>query len=209
MSQKVKTQQKKAYRKSTKKKKTKAIVKAEERQLPEEIKKFDLKDPRQSLFLQLYYDRESPTWGNAKQSAVAAGFDEDYADQITYRKPKWWLGFVRQEGMADLIEKHFHEVMTLPTVSQAMGAFGPITQTVVIDEPTGEVYKSGKRKGEMKTKKKKMKMPVMVPNISVIKAKTAVAKIAAPAHDPDRYGKKDQGNNVFNFNFKAIKNEYA
>jgi len=51
MSQKVKTQQKKAYRKSTKKKKTKAIVKAEERQLPEEIKKFDLKDPRQSLFL--------------------------------------------------------------------------------------------------------------------------------------------------------------
>lgn len=190
-------------KKSTKKD-TEIVVVQEERQ---EMENFV--DPRQALFLQLYYDKESPTWGNAKQSAISAGFDYDYSCQITYRKPKWWLDFVRQENLVDLIEQHFTEVLTMPSVTQAMGPFGPIEKTETVIENTGEIYKSGKRKGQPVTRKKKIKVPVLVRDVSIIKEKTAVAKIAAPAHDPDRYGRKAGGTNNFIFNMAGDRQKYA
>lgn len=164
--------------------------------------------PRQALFLQLYHDKESPTWGNAKQSALAAGFSESMANQITYLRPQWFVDFCRQNSLIDKIEQHFTEVMNLPNVTQAMGAFGPIEKKQVIVEETGEVYKSGARKGQPKTKKKTVKVPVYVPNVAIIKAKNEVAKIAAPAHDPDRYGKKANTNN-FIFNMTGDRQKYA
>lgn len=164
--------------------------------------------PQQALFLQLYFDRESPTWGNAKQSAIRAGFSEEYANTITYLRPKWLSEFIGQRSLISKIEAHFDEVMNMPNVSQAMGAFGPIEKTEIIIEETGEVYKSGKKKGQKKTRKVKIKTPVMVPNISLIKAKNEVAKIAAPAHDPERYGKKAGNTNKFVFNMGPIKEKY-
>lgn len=185
------------------------VKEIEQIEVPEERQEVDkFADPRQALFLQLYYDRESPTWGNAKQSAIAAGFDYDYSCQITYRKPKWWLDFVRQENLVSLIEQHFTEVLTMPSVTQAMGPFGPIEKTETIIEETGQVYKSGKKKGQPVTRKKKIKVPVLVRDVSIIKEKTAVAKIAAPAHDPDRYGKKANTNN-FIFNMTGDREKYA
>lgn len=164
-------------------------------------------DPRRALFLQLYYDRESPTWGNAKQSAISAGFDDDYANQITYRKPEWWLGMVRQSDIGSLIEQHVTEVLNMPIVTQAMGPFGPIMKTETIVEETGEVYKTGPRKGQPKTRKKKIKVPILVRDVSMIKEKTAVAKIAAPAYD-DRYKKANNTNN-FIFNMTEDRQRFA
>lgn len=40
-------------------------------------------DPRQELFLSLYNDPESPTFANALQSALKAGYKENYAYTIT------------------------------------------------------------------------------------------------------------------------------
>lgn len=203
----------KSPRKNSKKTTTKAkaeVAVVEERR--DEVENKDdvqILEPRQALFLQLYYDPKSPTWGNARGSAIAAGYDEDYANQITYRKPEWWLGFVRKQPLIDKIELHFDEVMSLPNVTQAMGAFGPIEKKTVIVEETGDVYKSGKKKGQPKTKKKTVKVPVYVPNVAIIKAKNEVAKIAAPAHDPDRYGKKASGNNNFIFNISPDRERYA
>lgn len=194
-------------RKSTRSKKTKgakvpAVVPGSAPfDVPEET--IVVLNPQQALFMRLYYDRESPTWGNAKQSAIAAGFSEIYADQITYRKPDWWLGFARQQNLAGLIEEHFTEVMTLPTVMQAMGAFGPIFKTEVVK--VEKKYKNGKTR----MINKKIKVPVMVPNVAIIKEKTAVAKIAAPAHNPEMYGnKKPGGGNTFIFNALAARERY-
>jgi len=164
--------------------------------------------PQQALFLQLYYDRESSTWGNAKQSAITAGFSEEYSNQITYRKPEWWLGMVRQQDISGLIEQHILEVLSLPNVGVLMGPFGPVEKTEQITVETGEVYKTGKRIGQPKTKQKKIKVPIMVPHVSIIKAKNEVIKLAAPAHDPDRYGKKAGNTNKFVFNMAPMKEKY-
>ena len=164
--------------------------------------------PRQALFLQLYHDPQSPTWGNAKQSALKAGYGESMANQITYLRPQWFVDFCRQASLIDKIEAHFTEVMNMPNITQAMGAFGPLERKETIIEETGEVYKSGKKKGQPKTKKRTIKVPVMVPNVSIIKVKNDVSKIAAPAHDPDRYGKKANTNN-FIFNMTGDRQKYA
>lgn len=207
-----------AAKKSTKKRKAKtskkkatttevavvAEVVEEKRQDTDQV----VLNPKQALLLQLYYDPKSPTWGSARGSAIAAGFSENYANQFTYHKPEWFIGFHRKNSLIDKIETHFQEVMELPNITQAMGAFGPIEKKQVITEETGEVYKSGKRKGQPKTKKRTIKVPVYVPNVAVIKAKNEVAKIAAPAHDPDRYGKKSNTNN-FIFNMTQDREKYA
>jgi len=178
------------------------ILPAEERQESVEL------TPRQALFLQLYYDHHSPTWGNAKQSALKAGFSESMANQITYLKPQWFVDFCRQNSLINKIEAHFQEVMELPNITQAMGAFGPLERTEVVQEEVG-VYKTGKKKGQTKYKKVKIKTPIFVPNVQVIKAKNEVAKIAAPAHDPDRYGRKQGGGNKFIFNMAPDRERFA
>ena len=194
--------------KATKQKQKKAATKAvaiveKERSLVEQYcDSYDFTDPRQALFLQLYYDNKSPTWGNAKQSAIAAGFGQEYANVITYKMPLWWSEFVRQTDIASLIEKHVSEVLTLPNVTQAMGAFGPITTTETIR--VEKTYKNGKTR----LVNKKIKVPVYVPNINVIKEKTAVSKLAAPAYDPDRYGKKDGPKFSFSYNRTEIVDKY-
>lgn len=160
--------------------------------------------PQQSLFLKYYYDTGSPTRGDAKNSAIAAGFSEEYSSTITYKRPKWWSVLVGQENsVKDLIEQHIVETLTLPSVTQAMGAFGPVFNKEKVKEQVG-TFKNGKPKFKVKT----VKTPVFVPNIQVIKAKTEVSKLAAPAHDPDRYGKKAGNNNKFVFNMALVRERY-
>lgn len=183
-------------------KKVTAIVQKERSLVERYCDDYDITDPRQALFLQLYYDKESPTWGNAKRSAMAAGFDTDYANQITYRRPKWWLEFVRQSDIASLIEMHVSEVLNLPNVTQAMGAFGPLTTTETIK--VEKVLKNG----TTKLVNKKIKVPIYVPNIPLMKEKTAVSKLAAPAYDPDRYRQK-AGGNKFVFNISPDRDRFT
>lgn len=45
--------------------------------------------PQQEVFLQAYLDPQSNTWGNALQSAIKAGYSQDYADNIMALMPKW------------------------------------------------------------------------------------------------------------------------
>lgn len=49
----------------------------------------DTLTPQQSAFLKNYLDPKSPTWGNARQSAMKAGYSEEYADTITSQMPAW------------------------------------------------------------------------------------------------------------------------
>jgi phage terminase small subunit len=46
-------------------------------------------DPRQSMFLQAYLDPQSETFSNAYQSAINAGYSEEYAQNITSLMPDW------------------------------------------------------------------------------------------------------------------------
>lgn len=56
--------------------------------------------PKQALFLKNYTDRKSPTFGNAKQSALKAGYAQEYAEKI--------LGVLSENvalSMADAMER--------------------------------------------------------------------------------------------------------
>lgn len=46
-------------------------------------------NPKQADFLNHYLDKSSPTYANALQSAIKAGFSEEYAKKITVLAPKW------------------------------------------------------------------------------------------------------------------------
>jgi hypothetical protein len=46
-------------------------------------------DPRQTKAIQAYQDPTSPTFGNIKQSMISAGYDDEYANSISGRKPAW------------------------------------------------------------------------------------------------------------------------
>ena len=76
-------------------------------------------DPRQTAFKQYYIDPNSPSFANARASAIRAGYSEQYADNITVQQPAW-LGdlladtqLVRAEMLA-LSERNLKNVVSEP-----------------------------------------------------------------------------------------------
>lgn len=45
--------------------------------------------PQQEAFLKEYTNPKSPLFGNALQSALKAGYSQEYAESITAQMPKW------------------------------------------------------------------------------------------------------------------------
>lgn len=102
--------------------------------IPKKVKTIDA---RQMTFLQFYMDAKSETFGNALQSALRAGYAENYAKTITARA-NVWLSEIdrRREGMLNKAERNLEEFLDLDPLVDAMGPFGPI-----VNKETGEVYK--------------------------------------------------------------------
>lgn len=48
-----------------------------------------LLDPKQELFLSVYTNPKSPTFGNALQSGLKAGYSQEYSESITHQMPDW------------------------------------------------------------------------------------------------------------------------
>lgn len=68
-------------------------------------------DPRQSLFLKHYLDPKSETFSNAYQSAIKAGYEEEYAQNLTGQMPKWLSESIRTEQMLNKAEKNLDILM--------------------------------------------------------------------------------------------------
>lgn len=70
-------------------------------------KKKRKEDPRVALFKAAYCDPHLPTFGNCKQSAIAAGYTEQYADTITARLPKWLEELLQDDEIlrADMLKR--------------------------------------------------------------------------------------------------------
>ena len=58
--------------------------------------------PRQILFLKGYLDPKSETFSNALQSALKAGFTQEYAENITNLMPNWLSEAI---GSGPIVEK--------------------------------------------------------------------------------------------------------
>jgi len=76
-------------------------------------------DPRQAAFKQYYIDPNSPSFANARASAIRAGYTEQYADNITAQQPAW-LGDLLQDTqviraeMLALSERNLKSVVSEP-----------------------------------------------------------------------------------------------
>ena len=74
-----------------------------------------LLDPRQLACWNFYIDPKSKTFGNATQSAIKAGYEPDYADQIT--TVDWFKGKVRRLNMLGKAEKVLEKALDYETDS--------------------------------------------------------------------------------------------
>lgn len=78
--------------------------------------KLELLDPQQIEFFRWYTDPKSSTYGNAKQSAIKAGYSETYAESITYQAD-WVSETLGQESMLKKAEKNLDELLELNTTN--------------------------------------------------------------------------------------------
>lgn len=56
---------------------------------PNKVNQYTAPDPRQSLFLKYYLSVKSETFSNALQSALKAGYSQEYSENLTSEMPKW------------------------------------------------------------------------------------------------------------------------
>lgn len=71
-------------------------------------------DPRQKLCWDFYVNPKSETFGNARQSAIRAGYEEKYANQITVSY--WFVAKVRRLNLLGKAEKVLEDMLTMPVV---------------------------------------------------------------------------------------------
>ena len=69
--------------------------------------------PQQELFLERYTNPKSPTFGNAKQSALEAKYEESYADNLTTLLPDWLLENIGDMKRLRKAEKNLDEVQNI------------------------------------------------------------------------------------------------
>lgn len=124
-------------------------------------------DPRQQLFLAKYLDPSSDTFSNALQSALSAGYSQEYAESIMAQKPEWLSDNLGDLSLLSKAIKNIEEVLNTDTYVQAIGAFGPIFEK---DPETGE------------------KKPVMVINPRLLKIKADTSEFVASRLAKKRFG---------------------
>jgi len=76
-------------------------------------------DPRSIMFKAFYIDPTSYTFMNCLQSGLRAGYTQEYSENITALKPKWWVELiadntVKRAQMLEKSEKHFDEMLDTP-----------------------------------------------------------------------------------------------
>ncbi len=73
-------------------------------------------DPRQVAFLEYFFEPKSETFGNSLRSAIKAGYDEGYAEQLTSRMPNWLkesFDKLKRKGMLTKAENNLFKLLDL------------------------------------------------------------------------------------------------
>lgn len=77
------------------------------------MKKDRLLNPQQELFLKYYLDPKSATFSNGLQSALKAGYAQDYAENIMFVMPDWLAESISDMKRLRKAEKNLEEVQNL------------------------------------------------------------------------------------------------
>lgn len=70
-------------------------------------------DPRQALFLRYYLDPKSSTFSNALQSALKAGYSQEYSESILAKDLDWLAESVGDAKMLKKAEKNLNEFLEM------------------------------------------------------------------------------------------------
>jgi len=73
-------------------------------------KSLELK-PKQSAFLRNYLDIDSPTFGNAMQSAIAAGYEKTYAQNILGEDSLWLNKALSDQEMLQKVDRNINTLL--------------------------------------------------------------------------------------------------
>lgn len=90
-------------------------------------------DPRQRLCWEAYANPKSATFGNGLQSAIKAGYEPEYANQIT--TTEWFKEKVRRLNLLSKAEKVLDEILDMPTEVLEWKGNGDDREQVVVTEP--------------------------------------------------------------------------
>jgi len=71
-------------------------------------------DPRQAEFLKNYLNPKSKTFSNALQSALKAGYSQEYSENITNQMPDWLAENLGNEKMLNKALKNLNKILDLP-----------------------------------------------------------------------------------------------
>ena len=69
-------------------------------------------DPRQALFLTYYLDPKSDTFSNALQSALEAGYSQEYAENIMSLMPSWLSDTIADLYIASEAQDNIRKAIT-------------------------------------------------------------------------------------------------
>jgi hypothetical protein len=142
-------------------------------------------DPRQVLFKTYYTEPTSPTFSNALQSAIRAGYPPNYAKNIT--APVIGNIWVKDNVvdkyrlMLEKAESNLKEAMEMDVKEKAVGAFGFLYEKVRVG-------------------KKTIKKPIYRDNIGKLKIKIDVSKFATERLNKKTWGQDGIGGNTFILN---------
>ena len=75
-------------------------------------------NPQQELFLSSYTDPKSPTFGNALQSALKAGYSQEYAENIMHLMPDWLSDNIGDLDRVRKAERNLKEVQEIKIVDE-------------------------------------------------------------------------------------------
>lgn len=79
---------------------------------PNKVNQYTAPDPRQSIFLKYYFDQKSETFSNALQSALKAGYAQQYAESITAAMPAWLEDYIREHDLVMQAEKNLKNFLS-------------------------------------------------------------------------------------------------
>lgn len=81
-------------------------------------------DPRQSLFLSYYLDPKSTTFSNAYKSALRAGYEDEYAKNITGQGLDWLSESISDSYLIAKAEQNLKEFLEMDTVTKVIEVDG-------------------------------------------------------------------------------------
>ncbi len=77
--------------------------------------------PQQIEFKQNFCSPDSPTFGNAYQSAKRANYSEEYCKNITGQNADWISEIIRDKELLDLAEQNLKTAMSIPITDEKIG----------------------------------------------------------------------------------------